>query len=192
MRIRLLSLAILVAVVTAAAAACGGGGDTSSGETGADKAATATKPADPNTLYAKKQAPASMAVDDAAWKAAAVMTAKTDVVKGTKATQPVAVSVQALYNDSDVWFRFQWADSTRDAGRPYAYDGSKWTLSSRMSDRVSLLWPMTPVAGFEAKGCYAACHRATEDAVDAEAYMILPKAGDKADNWQWTAESSAL
>lgn len=66
-----------------------------------------------------------------------------------------------------------------------------------MTDRLGLLWPIGTVGSFEQKGCYAACHRDTPNAdksapVDSKtSYMILPKAGDKADAWQWTAETSA-
>ena len=204
MRKRFLCFMILVAITGAITAACGGSSNdnkatATSAAKGADAASTAksASPAaaaalPPNTLGAKKQAPASTAVDDAAWNGAAVMTVKTDVIQGTEATAPANVSVQALYSDTDVWFRFQWEDTTQDVGRPYIYDGSKWTLSSRMSDRISLLWPMTPIAGFEAKGCYAACHKPAAGAAPTEKpYMILPGAADKADNWQWTSESSA-
>lgn len=56
-----------------------------------------------------------------------------------------------------------------------------------MTDRLGLLWPIGTVGSFEQKGCYAACHRDTPNAdksapVDSKtSYMILPKAGDKAD-----------
>ncbi|MFA7248346.1 MAG: ethylbenzene dehydrogenase-related protein [Dehalococcoidia bacterium] len=149
---------------------------------------------DPKTLAAKKQAPASLATDDPAWNGAPVMTATMEVVKGTKPTAAPTIDAQALYNGTDVWFRFQWADTTQDIGRPYVYDGNKWALSERMSDRLSLLWPIGNIAEFEIQGCYAACHSEKADKsapVDKNAYMLMPNKGDRADNWQWTAETTA-
>ncbi|MFA7249193.1 MAG: ethylbenzene dehydrogenase-related protein [Dehalococcoidia bacterium] len=193
-----------VAAAAVLAAACGGGaekpaagtGTAAAGTTKAAASASATAKVDPNTLAAKKASPGSLAVDDPAWNGAPVMKAQMELIKGTKPTEAGVVEAQALYSDTDVWFRFQWADTTEDRGRPYIYDGSKWALSARMTDRLSLLWPIGTITGFEAKGCYAACHREGSDdkatAIDAKTtYMILPKAGDKADNWQWTGESSA-
>ena len=185
-------LMTIVALVAALAVACGGGTEKAGTAT-----ASPTAKIDPSTLAAKKQAPASIATDDPAWNGAPVMTGKMEIIKGTKPTEAGVVEAQALYSDTDIWFRFQWADTTQDIGRPYVYDGSKWALSPRMTDRLSLLWPIGTIGTFEQKGCYAACHRDTPGtdkttAIDAKTtYMILPKAGDKADNWQWTAETSA-
>lgn len=185
MRKRLLFLMTLVALIgTAVIAGCGGSSKTASDS----PAAAATLP--PTTVGAVKQAPASMAVDDAAWAGAAVMTITTDLVKGTEATAPVDVDIQALYSDTDVWFRLQWPDSSEDASSLWQYDGSAWQRVAGHPDRVSLLWPMTAVATFEAKGCYAACHRPAAGAdASEEPYMILPAADEMADNWQWTGST---
>lgn len=184
---RLLGLILPIALAASLVVACGGG---------AEKAAapSATPRVDPDVLAAKKQAPASLATDDPAWGSAPVMKSQMEIIKGTKQTEAKVVEAQALYSETDIWFRFQWPDATEDRGRPWQYDGSKWTLSSRMTDRLGLLWPVGTIGQFQTKGCYAACHVEGADksaAVDDKAYMILPKPEDKADNWQWTAESSA-
>ena len=177
---------VLLGVMGAAIAACGGSSKSNAGDAAAATAAALP----PTTLGAAKQAPASMAIDDAAWARASVMTVKTDVVKGTEATEPVDVSVQALYSDTDVWFRLQWADSSQNDSSLWQYDGSAWGRAPGMTDRVSLLWPMTAVSTFESKGCYAACHRPAAGADASEKpYMILPAADEMADNWQWTAST---
>jgi hypothetical protein len=177
---------VLLGVMGAAIAACGGSSKSNAGDAAAATAAALP----PTTLGAVKQAPASMAIDDAAWARASVMTVKTDVVKGTEATEPVDVSVQALYSDTDVWFRLQWADSSQNDSSLWQYDGSAWGRAPGMTDRVSLLWPMTAVSTFESKGCYAACHRPAAGADASEKpYMILPAADEMADNWQWTAST---
>ena len=185
LRVRLLPIALAASFVIA----CGGGGEEAA-------APSATPKADPNVLTASKQVPASLATDDPAWAAAPILSAQMEIIKGTKQTEAVVVEAQALYSETDVWFRFQWPDATQDIGRPWQYDGTKWALSSRKSDRIGLLWPIGTVGRFEQRGCYAACHRDTADAdkstpIDDKAYMILPRPEDKADNWQWTGESSA-
>lgn len=192
---RFLGLVVAVTGVAALAAACGGGASSNSGGGSAAQATTAggsqatTAPAAaPTDVIALKKAPASTATDDPAWAGAAVTTVKTDVIATSKATGPVDVKMQALYNDSDIWFRFQWSDPTHDAFNVWQWDGTKWTSPSTMSDRLSLYWETTPVADFEARGCLALCHKGAGDPI-AKWYMIAPSATDVLDNWQWTAST---
>jgi Ethylbenzene dehydrogenase len=169
------------------------GGDSSS--TNPTSTGSAPSPADsasPTDLVAKKQAPASLAVDDPAWTGVSVTTAKTEVIKESKGKAPVDVKVQALYNDSDIWFRFQWSDATNNNLPNYwQYDGTKFTTVANTSERLGLYWEMAPVADFEARGCLALCHKGTGDTID-KWYMIAPNPTDQLDLWQWTAASSAF
>lgn len=157
------------------AGACGGG---STGGGGGGSAS-------PNELVAAKKSPASLAGDDAAWKDAAAITIKTTTIDGSAAKQGVDVKAQALYSDSDVWFRFEWADATESAGRVWEYDGAKWK-STGNEDRLALYWEITPIDKFQTRTCAALCHNPASDAID-KWYMITPGATDRADNWHWKA-----
>jgi hypothetical protein len=139
---------------------------------------------------ALKKTPASVATDDPAWSGAAVTTVHTDVIPESKATGPVDVKMQALYSDTDVWFRFQWTDPTQDAFSVWQWDGTKWSSPSPTADRLSLYWEMAPVADFEARGCQALCHKGAGDPIS-KWYMVAPNATDVLDNWQWTASTFA-
>ena len=187
---------VSAAVATVAVlGACGGGAKATPTATAATKAvtttssasatATAAAPASPTDLVATKKAPASLAVDDAAWKDAAVTPIRTILIGTSKATEAKTVNVQALYNDTDVWFRFEWPDATQKDTDAFSWDGGKWIPPSGKPDRLSLNWEIAPIADFEAKGCQGICHRSTTDPID-KWYMIAPKAGELIDNWQWT------
>jgi Ethylbenzene dehydrogenase len=186
---RFLGLVVAVMGVAALAAACGGGGSSSTATPAATTGqATAAPTTAPTDVVALKKTPASTATDDPAWAGAAVTTVHTDVVATSKGTGPVDVKMQALYSDTDVWFRFNWSDPTHDAFNVWQWDGTKWTSPSTTSDRLSLYWEITPVADFEARGCLALCHKGTGDTID-KWYMIAPSATDVLDNWQWTAST---
>jgi hypothetical protein len=185
-------------LAAALATACGGGNNSNngnnSGGTAATKAAaastTAASASASTDVAAVKKTPASLAVDDAAWTGVKATALKTQVIAESKATHPVDVNMQALYSDSDIWFRFQWADTTNDATTVWQWDGTKWNGSvSTTADRLALYWQMAPSAEFESLGCAALCHK-TSDPI-AKWYMIAPHATDILDNWQWTASTSA-
>jgi hypothetical protein len=139
----------------------------------------------PNDLFAAKGAPSSLAADDPAWNAAAVMTIKTTVVEGSATKQGVDVQAQALYNSTDIWFRVSWPDATQTVDRFWQYDGKKWT-SVGSEDRLALLWEITPLDRFQTHGCTALCHNPVADPI-AKWYMVTPAADGRADNWQWLA-----
>ncbi len=177
---RFICLTLVAAAAALIVGACGGSSKPASPTAVPTVAAKATD------LVALKQTPASLAADDPAWKNARVTTAKTTQVKGSNSVAPVDVKVQALYSDTDVWFRFEWTDSTETTVRYWDFDGSKFKLATGQQDRLSLFWQITPVADFQAKGCAALCHNPETDTID-KWYMIAPKTGDLMDNWQWTA-----
>jgi hypothetical protein len=189
MQKRFLGFVLAVTSMTALVA-CGGGTSNSGGSAPAiaPQAAAATPSTSTTDVLALKKTPASLATDDPAWSGAQVTTVSTDVIPESKATAPVDVKMQALYSDTDVWFRFQWSDPTQDAFAVWQWDGSKWTSPSTTSDRLSLYWEMTPVADFEARGCAALCHKSTSDSI-AKWYMVAPNPTDVLDNWQWTAST---
>jgi hypothetical protein len=146
-------------------------------------------PSSATELLATKKAPASLATDDPAWKSTSTTAVRTILVSGSKATAGVTVNAQALYNDTDVWFRLEWPDATQSDIATWSWDGTKWNSDPAITDRVGMMWEMTSVADFEAKGCAGLCHRSTTDPIE-KWYMIGPKAGDKLDLWQWTAATT--
>ncbi len=191
----------MATVAVAVLGGCGGGGTKSPAgassqvtvaPTSASSASSASATSGSATdVVAKKQAPASLATDDPAWSGAATTTVKTDIIQTSKATHPVDVSMQALYNDTDIWFRFSWADTTNDATSVWQWDGTKWNGTvSTTTDRLALYWEINPISDFEARGCAALCHRGDNETID-KWYMIAPNAGDMLENWQWTASTSA-
>jgi hypothetical protein len=194
-----ISLLLIAAVLTATLAACGGdSGGTSTSPAGTSTtggpttgAASPTSSVGPTDLVAAKKSPASMAVDDPAWTGVPVTTVKTDVIKESKATGPVDVKMQALYSDTDIWFRFQWADATNNnLPNQWVFDGTKFSSASNTSDRLGLYWEIAPVSDFEARGCLANCHKGENQTID-KWYMVAPGPSDLLELWQWTAASSA-
>ena len=179
-------LLAIIAVASLATACSGGQG--AAPTLGVKTAAVITAPS--TDVVALKSTPASLATDDPAWSLAQATTINTDVIPESKATDPVDVQMQALYSDTDVWFRFQWSDPTQDAFSVWQWDGTKWTSPSPTADRLSLYWEITPVADFEARGCAALCHKSTSDPIS-KWYMVAPNPTDVLDNWQWTASTFA-
>lgn len=139
----------------------------------------------PNTLLAAKNTPASLSADDPAWADADTTTIKTVVIEGSGAQQEVDVSVKALYNDTDVFFRVEWADSSESVARLWEYDGSAWT-SVGNEDRLALYLEISPIDRFQTRGCGVLCHNPEADPIDSW-YMITPAEDDRADNWHWKA-----
>jgi hypothetical protein len=189
----------VIALVAATLVACGddnGGTSTAPAGTSATNASPAaaaspTSSAGPTDVVAAKKSPASLAGDDPAWTGVATTTLKTEVIKESKAKAPVDVKMQAVYSDTDVWFRFQWADATNNnLPNQWAFDGTKFSSVANVSDRLGIYWQITPVVEFEARGCLANCHKGDNQPIE-KWFMIAPNANDLFDLWQWTAASSA-
>ncbi len=172
MRKRILLTLVGVPVAAMLALACGGGGGDDGG-------------ASPTDLVARKAVPASFAGDDPAWSKATVTSVDTSGVRGASQKTPITVKVQALYSESTVWFRFEWADQTESAGRLWEYDGTQWK-SAGNEDRLALYWDMTTIGQFSESGCATLCHNPRAEAIE-KWYMITPDAAARADNWHWKA-----
>lgn len=98
-----------------------------------------------------------------------------------------SVKIQAVYNDTDIWFRFEWPDPTKSQTRMWSYDGGSWSKGGN-EDRLGLYWAITSVDRFGTQGCSALCHDVADD--PQEWYMITPEDGQRADNWHWKAQRS--
>lgn len=198
MRKSLLLLGAFASMAAVSLAACGDDSSTSSTPTKAAASSapstseatkaptnTPTVAAAPTDLVSVKKASVALDGADPAWKDAPVTTVKTSVVKGSQATGPVDVKMQAANSDTDVWFRFEWADPDMTTARDWTFDGTKFKAPSGQQDRLSLFWEIKPSTDFEAKGCAALCHNPDTDKID-KWYMVSPS-GSLMDNWQWTA-----
>ncbi|MBC8280579.1 MAG: hypothetical protein H8E48_07330 [Chloroflexi bacterium] len=142
---------------------------------------------DPNTLQAIKGT-ASLDVADTAWSSAPMLTVAATPIEGIDGGTPAAtIKVQAVYNDSDIWLRFEWPDPTKSQTRLWTYDGTSWSKGGN-EDRLGLYWQISTLDQFGTRGCAALCHDAASD--PDEWYMITPKDGQRADNWHWKAQRS--
>jgi len=192
MQKRVLMLTLAAASVAAIAVACGGSSSTTSTPSGGSQttsqATTAPYVAGPNDVVAVKKSPAALKADDPAWSSAKATTITTTVIPGSATKAGNTVQMQALYSDSDVWFKYTWADSTQSLFANWTFDGTKWTNDSGQQDRLGMMWQIAPITDFATKGCFAVCHNPSTDPFN-QWYMISPK-GQTADLWQWTAKSS--
>ncbi len=100
------------------------------------------------------------------------------------------VNLQASYDDTTLWIRASWSDSTvGDARNTWVYDGSAWHKNGQDQDRVAYAFDITGNPQFNALGCGAVCHTADSNAPD---YMGFPveNSTDAVDIWQWKASQT--
>jgi ethylbenzene dehydrogenase len=141
-----------------------------------------------NALLVTKTATAPKDGADPAWSKTPPMffTAKGrgDVEGGS-----VKVTGRALYSDSDIYLLFTWADSEATLIRgTWSYDGKTWTHQTGDEDRIALMWEITPIKDFAAKGCTVMCHN--KPGSDTPASMGVNSPTEKADLWHWKSYSS--
>ena len=141
-----------------------------------------------NTLTAIK-VPAVVS-DTAAsyWVDAPVLTVHT---KASSEGQPdgADVNVQAVYDDQAIAMRLEWADTTKsDLNKAWVWDGSAFSRSPNLGDRMGVLFAMENNAEFAAKGCAAACHNSDQDVE--KWWMGADSADLHYDLWQWTAATT--
>ncbi|MFN8486051.1 MAG: ethylbenzene dehydrogenase-related protein [Caldilineaceae bacterium] len=177
-----LFVAVLVIVACsaapAAAPAAGGGGVSGGGAT-AGKA---------NTLTAVKVDAASTDAAAAFWANAPILKVATKAVEKGKADGP-EVSVQAVYDSKNFVMRLEWADSTNSIiNKPWTWDGSAFTRTTELGDRMGVLFPIENNANFSSKGCAGICHN--QDAKAENWWMGTDSADQRLDFWQWTAAST--
>lgn len=143
---------------------------------------------EPNVLQAVKGTVSSMNASAGVWSDAPVLMVDVAPIEGIDgATSQTDMEIQAVYNDTEIWFRFEWADATKSQTRMWTFDGSAWSKGGN-EDRLGLYWQINPVDQFGTKGCTALCHDVEDD--PNEWYMITPRDGQRADNWHWKAQRS--
>ncbi|TSA47047.1 MAG: hypothetical protein D4R56_02760 [Deltaproteobacteria bacterium] len=90
------------------------------------------------------------------------------------------VLAKALYTSSEVFFLFQWKDTTPSFNRQHEFDGKEWKKIKGNEDRLSIAWEMGTVAGFKDNGCMISCHGDKKRV----------GAGEKLDLWHWKGSRS--
>lgn len=141
-----------------------------------------------NTLTAVKVDAVALDTVASYWTDAPVLTVHT---KATVKGQPdgADVNVQAAYDSKSITLRLVWADATEsNLNKAWTWDGSKFTRSKELGDRMGILFPIENNAEFASKGCTAACHNA--DADQEKWWMGTEKADLSYDLWQWTAATT--
>lgn len=118
------------------------------------------------------------------------------------------VQVKAAYNDTDMFFQFQWASDRGVYHDYYVYKDGKW-------ERMGGAWPYTDpekvsyedrltfniddgqVAGFPKYGCFVTCHddmrympESPADEGDLEITKYILDDGKRLDLWHWRAHRS--
>ncbi|MHC4816556.1 MAG: ethylbenzene dehydrogenase-related protein, partial [Planctomycetota bacterium] len=100
------------------------------------------------------------------------------------------VSVQAVRSDTKIYFKFEWADPSRNEFREqWTFGGTSWSQNSENEDRLYVMWdidgaegtgtPGSPGTGvaFTAAGCTVLCHG------DGLMHTSL----NTVDTWHWKA-----
>ncbi|HEY3341047.1 MAG TPA: ethylbenzene dehydrogenase-related protein [Anaerolineae bacterium] len=169
---KLSPLPLVLVTASMMLAACGGSGAVASA---------------PNTLTAVKVDAVSADAAAAIWSNAPKMTVTTrDVKKGGTAT--AAITMQAVYDGSNIAFRAEWADTTDSWQRSvWSYDGTSWKRGGDQ-DRLSLAFSMSNNAAFASKGCGAICHN--QDTDETKWWMGTDTADVKIDMWQWQSAAT--
>lgn len=109
-------------------------------------------------------------------------------VKRSKIAIPgeFTVNVKAAYDDSHIYFLFQWPDKDKSLNRIYVYGGGKWKKQRGNEDRFNVLWSIdNSIANFDKKGCQIACHKKKgED----QGSMYTNGPNERGDLWHWKAQ----
>ena len=116
--------------------------------------------------------------DDVVW-------AETDVsiidVSGG-AIRRVDVTMQAVYDDDNLYIVLQWPDDTESIDRRiWTYSRDGWQRGEK-EDRFAILWQITEIEGFDVIGCNIACHSG-----EPPIGMWFNNEGEFGDLWNWKA-----
>lgn len=96
--------------------------------------------------------------------------------------------VRSLYTETEIYFLFQWVDSTEGHHHePWIYDGDRWRQERRLAeDKLALLWNIKDsISGFNQQGCAVLCHATTPGRDRPLMYTNAPS--ERADMWLWKA-----
>lgn len=127
---------------------------------------------------------------DEVWSKVEAATIPTEQSPPAKAKGP-AVTVKSFYNDTDIYFLFEWADSTENKiSKVWEFNGQTWQQGLEQ-DKLAVLWDKSnSVAYFDIKGCGAVCH--TEESDKDLWFMATNSRREKTDFWFWMAGISNI
>jgi hypothetical protein len=167
-------------------AACGGTAPSAppaNNKTGSNEAGSSDAPvAKTNTLTAIKADAVSLDPAAGYWANAPMLTLQTNSPV-EKEKQGPAVSVQAVYDDTSIAMRFEWADASETLLKgAWTWDGTTFTKGGE-EDRVQLFWPIGNNPEFSSKGCSGACHNMDPD--KEKWWMGSENADLRYDLWHW-------
>lgn len=183
-------VAVLAACGSAPAPDASQSGTSQSGasQSGATQPQAAAPAGEPNTLTAIKVDATSL--DGAADYWAKAPTVAVDT-KSTKEGGPdgPTVTMQAAQDGQNIALRLEWPDTTDSAlNKAWVWDGTAFTRSEDLGDRMGVLFPMGNDPEFASKGCAAGCHNTD---TDPEKWWMGSESADvRYDLWQWTAAGS--
>lgn len=140
------------------------------------------------TAVYSKTAPAGL--DDPAWgkiKALEVPFEGKEKFAGKKAS----VTTKAVYTDSEIFFWFNWKDSTLSVTKQaWKFDGQNWVRQKGDEDRISLLFEINRIQNFATKGCAVVCHVPAGAPNAKEGKFGTATEAEKGDLWHWKAARS--
>jgi hypothetical protein len=105
-------------------------------------------------------------------------------------TEQATVTTKALYTDDSLFFLYRWLDPTRSVvKRSWTFDGVKWVHLPGDEDRIAVLFEITRINHFAARGCAVTCHSPPD--VPKENWKLATQtAAERGDLWHWKAARS--
>ena len=101
------------------------------------------------------------------------------------------LATRALFTDHEVYFLFSWEDPTRSVTKAsWRFDGSRWHHLEGDEDRLALLFEITRIDHFAARGCAVTCH-SPPDLPRTQWKLATATPAEKGDLWHWKAARSA-
>lgn len=107
------------------------------------------------------------------------------------ADKKTSVSTKALYTSEEIYFLFEWKDSTLSVTKgAWTYDGQSWSHQEGNEDRISLMFEIDRIKNFATKGCAVVCHVPAGAPNAKEGKFGTKTAAEKGDLWHWKAARS--
>lgn len=181
MQFRVDRLIVLIGAILFFAACAAPGAAPAGGSAPAPAAAS-------NTLTAVKVDAASLDGAAGYWADAPALAVHTKAAEKGKADGP-DVNLQAVYDGKNIAVRLEWADTTNSVvNKPWTWDGSTFTRTKELGDRMGVIFPVENNPNFASKGCAGICHN--QDAEIGKWHMSTESEAEHLDLWQWTAAST--
>ena len=117
------------------------------------------------------------------WQKSPKVEVVTTSAKSENAAEGPIISLQAVYDATQVALRVEWADPTEsNLKNAWTWDGSTFSKGSD-EDRFMIHFPISNDPQFSTKGCAAICHNQENDAE--KWYMAANSSEFTYDQWHW-------